>query len=436
MRYFLILALASVLLWACDGDGGSPDSGVTDTDTDADTDGDTDSDGDSDTDSDGDPACPAETIGELLGRDHLMLGGSMENESFAQAPFDIRYRYLAGDVPEEGPCDSCASDCYVNGSSCANSAGCEWWGCWQYDQDPPGRYVANFVSSVDAAGAVPMISYYIWFSVAGNIEGDPEIAELTDGAKVRDLLLDFRFLLQVINETPAIRTIVHVEPDLWGYGQHVNDDPSAVPVDLSVAAAPECADQGNDLAGFAGCMLAIAREEAPSALVAFHASAWGTGFDALNNDNPDFDVEGDAQATADFMLALGAGDADMVVVEQSDRDAAFNDRWWDETNATLPNFHQAIEWVRELGIEMNLAPLWWQVPYGHEGMSNECDTYEDNRVDYFFDHPDEFAAAGSLGIAFGAGATCMTTAETDDGHFLSLAGDYYDGSPPSLCEGF
>ena len=73
MRYFLILALASVFLWACDGDGGSPDSGVTDTDTDADTDGDTDTDGDSDTDSDGDPACPAETIGELLGRDHLIL---------------------------------------------------------------------------------------------------------------------------------------------------------------------------------------------------------------------------------------------------------------------------------------------------------------------------------------------------------------------------
>ena len=104
------------------------------------------------------------------------------------------------------------------------------------------------------------------------------------------------------------------------------------------------------------------------------------GFDALNNDDPGFDVAADATATADFMRALGAADADLVVVEQSDRDAAFNDRWWDPTNATLPHFHQALEWVKVLGEEMDLAPLWWQVPYGHMGLSNNCDTCGDPPV--------------------------------------------------------
>ncbi|MBU1073632.1 hypothetical protein KKG45_10325, partial [bacterium] len=43
---------------------------------------------------------------------------------------------------------------FVDGASCANDAGCPWWGCWQYDQLPPGRYVADFVAGVAAAGGV------------------------------------------------------------------------------------------------------------------------------------------------------------------------------------------------------------------------------------------------------------------------------------------
>ncbi|MCK9463716.1 MAG: hypothetical protein M0R80_29200 [Proteobacteria bacterium] len=432
----LALALAA---WGCGDGDGSGDAGA-DTDADSDTDSDSDTDADTDTDADSDAdggaACPAGDLGAELGWDHLALGGSMEDDSFTAAPFDLRYRYLAGDVPEGGPCASCAEGCEVNGSSCENAVGCEWWGCWQYDLDPPGRYVADFVTAVAAAGAVPMITYYIWFSVAGYVEGDPEIAELQDGAKVRDLLADFRFLMQVIDESPDVRTIVHVEPDLWGYGQHVDADPTAIPADLSVADAPECDELGDDLAGFARCMLAIAREEAPSALVGFHASAWAAGWDAFSNTDPGFDVEADAQATAEFLAAIGAADADLVVVEQGDRDAAFDGAWWDDTNAALPDFEQAIAWVRALGEALELAPLWWQVPYGHMGLPNECDEYEDNRVDYFFDHPDEFAAAGSLGIAFGAGATCMTTAETDGGHFLTRAAEYFEGDPPALCEGY
>jgi hypothetical protein len=272
--------------------------------------------------------------------------------------------------------------------------------------------------------------------VAGYVELAPEIAELQDGAKVRDLLADFRFLMQVLDESPDVPKIVHVEPDLWGYGQQVDADPTAIPVDLSVAAAPECEGLGDDFAGFGRCLLAIARAEAPSALVGFHASAWAAGWDAFSNTDLGFDVEADAQATADFLTAIGAADADLVVVEQSDRDAAFDGAWWDDTNATLPNFQQAIAWVRALGDALALAPLWWQVPYGHMGLANVCGAYQDNRVDYFFDHPQELAAAGSLGIAFGAGEGCQTTAESDGGHFLAHAAEYFDGDPPALCEGF
>ena len=40
----------------------------------------------------------------LGGRDRLLIGGSMSDDAFALAPFDLRYRYLSGAVPAGGPC--------------------------------------------------------------------------------------------------------------------------------------------------------------------------------------------------------------------------------------------------------------------------------------------------------------------------------------------
>ena len=381
----------------------------------------------------GQAACPAAAAGAKLGVSQLLVGGSMDDADFALAPFDLRYRYVSGNVPSGGPCASCASGCFVDGQSCDNNNGCAWWGCWQYDQDPPGRFVADFLSNAAAAGAVPMITQYIWFSVAGNVEGGPEVAALTDGSRVSAFLADHRFLCSVMAEDPSIPAILHLEPDLWGYGEQISADPESIPAAVSAAAAPECAGLPDTFAGLARCMLAIARAEAPNVLVGFHASAWGAGADALTNSDPGFDLSGHAQQTADFLSALGAGDADLVVVEMSDRDAGFNNRWWDDSDATLPNFSQAIAWVQALGEALELAPLWWQVPYGHMALENQCDRYQDNRVDYFFDHAQAFADGGALGMAFGAGAGCMTTPASDDGHFVSRAGDHLQGARPSLC---
>lgn len=383
---------------------------------------------------DGGAPCPAAALSQALGAgDRLWIGGSMSDTAFAGAPFDLRYHYVAGAVPSGGPCASCATGCTVNGQSCDNANGCDWWGCWQWDQEPPGRFVASFASSARAAGAVPMITYYIWFSVAGYVEGAPEIAALQDGDLVADLLADFRFLCEVLAETPSAPAIVHLEPDLWGYGHQVNADPTQIPVSLSAAAEPACVGLGDHFAGFARCMVRIARDAAPAVRVALHASAWGAGHDALTVTDPGVDLHAHALQTAAFMSALGAADTDLVVVEMSDRDAGYNDRWWDPNNQVRPHFHQAISWVEDLGGVLGLSTLWWQVPYGHMGLPNACDQYEDNRVDYVFDHPAEFAAAGSLGVAFGAGASCMTTPDTDGGHFVGRAAAHFQGPRPPLC---
>jgi hypothetical protein len=120
----------------------------------------------------------------------------------------------------------------------------------------------------------------------------------------------------------------------------------------------------------------------------------------------------------------------------ADRDAGFNGRWWDATDATRPNFANPIAWARRVSQRMGQPYLWWQVPYGHVGHTVACvngaGAYEDNRVDYIFDHPDRFAAGGALGVAFGAGAGCQTTPETDDGHFAARAAAYFGGARPAL----
>ncbi|MBN1947689.1 MAG: hypothetical protein JW797_18635 [Bradymonadales bacterium] len=377
--------------------------------------------------------CPARELGQRLGRDRLLIGGRMTDDSFATAPFDLRYAYLLGPVPDS-PCVSCADGCQADGSSCANDAGgCGWWGCWQWDGLPPGRYPADFVQSVESAGAVPMFTYYVWLSVAGGIEGAEEIAALQDPARLTRYLADWRLFCQTVQAAATGPVIAHLEPDLWGFGHKVSPDPDAIPVAVGAANAPECSHLPDTLAGLGRCMLAIARANAPGLLVGFHASAWGAGQDIHLSDDPRLDVAWHAQQTASFLIALGAAEADLVVVEMSDRDTGAGGNSWDAGNRRFPNFDRSIAWAAYLSIALDLAPLWWQIPYGHPGLENRCSRFEDNRVDYLFGHPDQVAAGGAIGFAFGAGTECMTTAETDGGHFLQQAQAYLANERPCLC---
>jgi hypothetical protein len=114
-----------------------------------------------------------------LGRDTVVIGGSMEDATAAKAPFDSRYLYLSGGLFDgSAPCASCASGCTAGGSTCANSgSGCAWWGCWQWDQDPPGQYAVDFVSKGEKAspyahpnegGIDPADVTYVTFTGATN----------------------------------------------------------------------------------------------------------------------------------------------------------------------------------------------------------------------------------------------------------------------------
>ena len=70
--------------------------------------------------------CIVESLGGRLAQEHLVVGGAMSGPTFVKAPFDVRYHYVAGGVPDAA-CDDCRA-CTVDGVTCANPSECGWWG--------------------------------------------------------------------------------------------------------------------------------------------------------------------------------------------------------------------------------------------------------------------------------------------------------------------
>jgi len=389
---------------------------------------------------DGGGGCLGASLLGALGKAHLLVGGSMADATAAMAPFDLRYVYVSGGLFDgTSPCASCATGCTAQSKSCASSAGgCAWWGCWQYDQDPPGEYARSFAGT--CAGAtppqIPMFTYYEILQASGVQEGSAEITQAANDAQLMErYFADWRFLLQQIGQGTAL---LHVEPDFWGYAEQVNADPHVEAAAVASANPTDCASMENSIAGMGRCMIAMVRKYAPHALVGLQASAWSTNVDVSLNTDPSLGVAGEAKKTAAFLAACGESDADFVVVETSDRDAGYyqsmgRSTWWDATNATLPDFHQDFAWVKALTEALGKPALYWQTPLGNASQNDTPNHWKDNRVDYFFAHMDEVAAAHAVGVAFGAGAGDQTTPESDGGNFVSKAKAYFAAGGQALC---
>jgi hypothetical protein len=377
-----------------------------------------------------------------LGKKELIVGGAMQAATAKLAPFDLQYIYISGGLADgSGPCASCASGCTTGSgaTSCAGSSGCAWWGCWQYDMDPPGDYVRGFASTCagESPAQIPMITYYQLLQSSGVTEGAPEVTQAaTNQTFMARYFADWRFLLQQIGTTQAL---LHIEPDFWGYAEQTGHAATAEAAAVATANPTDCASQPNTIAGMGKCMIAMVRKYAPKAMVALHASAWSTNMDVTGNTSPTFDVAGEAQKTAAFLADCGEADADFVVVETSDRDAGYyqtvenKNTWWDAENATLPDFHQDFTWVKALTEALNKPALYWQTPLGNASQNNTTNHYQDNRVDYFFGHMSELAGAHAVGAAFGAGAGDQTQPETDGNNFVDKAKAYYSAGGQGLC---
>lgn len=186
-------------------------------------------------------------------------------------------------------------------------------------------------------------------------------------------------------------------------------------------------------------MVAMVRKYAPNAKVGLHASEWATGVDVGLNKSASFDVAAEARKVGDYLKLCGGSDADFVVVEALDRDAGYyqvvrsENRFWDSTNATLPNFTQHFTWTKALAEDLGKPLVWWQLPVGNMTLGNTAQKYKDNRVDYFFAHPDQVAAAHGAIFAFGAGADDQTNPSTDNGNLINKVKAYVGAGGTAPC---
>ena len=322
-------------------------------------------------------------MGNDLANDHAMDG------AYTLGPtLDLHYTYLVG-------------------------LGSGAWPTWNAN----GAFVNIMTDSADARGVTPMFTLY---QMAAN--GDGNLSGLGDDTFMKEYWDATRLLFQrlAMFGKPAV---VHVEPDFWGYAeQHAKGVPSMLPVKVSAA---ECSGLPQDVGGMARCILALARRYAPKAVIGLHASSWGDPSPA---------------AIAAWMKAVGADGADFLATDMLDRDAgcfeAHTDPncmrggsgwYWDESNATSPNFHDFLAYSKTLSDGVGLPMLWWQVPFGVPSSTpgGSDGHYRDNRVHYLFGHVDEFVAAGGVGVAFGTGAAKQTYITSDGGQFKAAVTAYF-----------
>ncbi len=382
-------------------------------------------------------SCIGSALMNKLGKKRMLVGATMADSSASAAPWDFRYLYIAGGLMDSSNvCSSCSANCTSNGVTCASSGpGCAWWGCWQWDQQPPGQYARDFFTKAEAASQIPMITYDVLLQASGVTEGTAEATQAaTNVAFMTRYFSDWRLLMQAVGSATVF---LHIEPDFWGYAQRASPSPSA---SAAVASAnpTDCASQPNSIAGMGHCMIAMARKYAPNALVGLHASSWSTGVEVAYNTQASLDVAGEAQKTATYLTACGADVSDFIVVEASDRDAGYydtlgNPHWWDATNATLPTFHQDFAWLKALAEAADQPLFEWQIPIGNMSLANTWNAWHDNRVDYFFGHMNELAAAHVFAVGYGAGASGMTTPESDNGHLIAQDQAYVSSGGQAFC---
>jgi hypothetical protein len=366
--------------------------------------------------------CIGSTLLSGLGKTKLMTGATMTDATAKLATWDIRYLYIAGGF------QTGATPCTVCDGSCGNPG---WWGCYQ---QPPGQFAKAVVSAYSGDGQIPWFTYYEVLQASGTNEGDAEVQSLNNAAFASKYLGDIRFLFQQIGTS---KTMLHLEPDFWGFAQKFNSDPTQIPVQLT--SFDDCATEAPNLTGFVHCIFAMEHKYAPNTRIGLHASVFASGPDISLNTDPTLDVAGEGKKVAAFLKALGADAGDFIVMDASDKDAAYYDivkgspHDWDATNQTLPNFHQDFTWAQTVAETLGLPMFYWQVPVGDPNENNTNNHWKDNRVDYFYAHTDELAAAHVAGMLFGAGDQFQTTLESDNGYLTVKEQAYAASGGQAVC---
>jgi hypothetical protein len=318
-----------------------------------------------------------------------------------------------------------------------HNTGIPWALCYQYISSGvmPSQtwathwgtdFVYNSAVSAHAAGCIPEFDYYQLVPTTGAEGASAEHGALNNVSLMADYYRDFTTLLQQLHRYGG-KSVVHVEPDMWGFLETLNPNPALLTASVASSGNPDVAAYPNTVAGFGRALLHLRDLYAPNVIMAAHVSTWLWSL----RTEPSLDVAQIAQTDAAFMT--GTGNWDVFYTDISDRDAAYYQyvvgdggaHWWDTTNQKYPNFSRLNVWAGAFTAAAQKRLVIWQIPVGNTQMRSSNNTnhhYQDNREQYWLDnYPNNsnisaLAEAGVIGLLFGPGISGTTD-------FYDAAGD-------------
>ena len=320
--------------------------------------------------------------------------------------WDYRYQYLAGG---------------------ANTG--HGWSTWN---SPAGQFASYYLQENRQHGYTTAFVYYMLLQSngpSGGSEGGNDLAHLASPSTMQAYYADWALLMQRIGAEGGPALVI-VEPDLWGFIEQAAvsaGTESAASVAASVASSgyPDAQGYPNTAQGFAWALLHIRDHYAPNAVLALHASTWGTKTDVATSTDGSLDVTALATQEAHFLLTAGLAGTpsgvstfDLLSQDIADHDSGQSGIWWDRQNATLPNFARYLQFVGALTHATNRHLMLWQVPVGNQYFATENNSTghtQDNKAEYILGHVGDFAHAGVVGVLFGPGngGTTVYDAQND-----------------------
>ena len=362
---------------------------------------------------------------------HMMWGvfAADNNETWMQqsgVKWDVRWIYLAG------------------------QSGNDWYNNWGYGA-ADGSFATSWFTTCDQQGFIPGIHLYnIGY---GHDRGDSGLlTEIRTASFVASYFTEWKALLQKAKAFGK-PVIIVLEGDSFGMIEGlVNNDPNAAAA-VGSSGLADLAGLPDTVAGLGMAYLQIKKSVgASNVAIGPDVPAYAANGDILNGDNTPLQPHVDYQMSffGPFGLldnATGArfdftasnplsGDADYYRLVGGDAG-----RWWDASDTASVNsksFNRYAEWLRLFNQASGRRWILHQVPVGNSNMldvNSDCgsptDTctprtgYKDNRPEYFLNtdapsstairdqHLAKFAAAGVIGLLFGAGDGGSTTPYND-----------------------
>lgn len=202
-------------------------------------------------------------------------------------------------------------------------------------------------------GAMPVYTFYQLLQLGqqklSGSEADVVKAALADPALMKSYFDSFVFLLQTAAKT-GVPTILHVEPDSWGFmmwamGVEGNADATSIPVAVASSGHADVAGFPDDASGFGRALLALRDQHAPAVRLGWHAS--------------NFRVGQKPEVVTGFYSSLG--EWDVIFTEQPHLEAD-EAKWWEPWDPTLLDTNVA--WFSAVSAEANVPIVLWQAQIG------------------------------------------------------------------------